>query len=51
MRKYSNKLKREIIQRAMSGDGHYELAKEYGLNKRDVQRWVAAYRYHSEASF
>lgn len=49
MAKHSERLKREIVQRYLVGsEGYGELAKQYGVSRTHLQRWVANHRAHGE---
>lgn len=49
MTKYSEDLRRQIVDRYLSGDGGTEaLAKEYGVGRGPLRRWIAAYRVHGQ---
>lgn len=44
---YSTEIKHEIVQRYLDGRTSFnDLAKEYHVNKADVQKWLAAFREH-----
>jgi len=47
MAKHSERLKREIVQRYLS-EGYGELAKQYGVSRTHLRRWVANHRVHGE---
>ncbi len=47
---YTNELKLEIVLRYLQDNiGMNTLAKEYHVNKSDIQRWKSAYAEHGEA--
>jgi len=49
MTKYSESLKLKVVQEYLSGSaGHKSLAKQYGVGRTSVLRWVASYREHGE---
>lgn len=48
MVKYTVGYKLEIVKRVLSGASIKETAGQYGVNKGDVQKWVAAYNAHGE---
>jgi len=49
MTKYSEDLRRQIVDRYLAGDGGTEsLAKEYGVGRGPLRRWIAAYRQHGQ---
>lgn len=48
MAKYTVGFKLGIVKHVLSGIGKYDVAKQYGVNKGDVQKWVAAYEAHGE---
>jgi len=50
MTKYDEQFKLEVIQRYLSGEISYgELARERGVTRSMVQRWVASYQIHGQA--
>lgn len=51
MSKHSKELKQSVVNRYLSGMSSYkEAGEEYGLDYGTVQKWVAAYRVHGQAS-
>ena len=49
MAKYSVEYKLKIVKQVLSGMAQNEAAKQYGVNKGDVQKWTAAYSAHGKA--
>lgn len=49
MAKYTKAFKLEIVKRVLSGMTQNEAVKQYGVNKGDVQKWVAAYQAHGDS--
>ena len=49
MAKYPKDFKLKIAQQVLSGMTQNAAAKQYGVNKGDVQKWVAAYRAHGDS--
>ena len=50
MARYDESLKLEVVQKYLSGSvGHKTLAKQYGVERTSLQRWIERYREHGES--